>query len=219
MCAPVPVSALAIAADVQLDDARKVRIRPVECDDGRAVQAFVARLSPGTSRRRFFRPVKALTPSALARVVEVDYTRSMSIVAEAGGELVGLAEYVASPGEHSADVAVVIADEWQGAGLGRVLLGALLMHAANQGLARLRGEALADNAPILALTHRFGFSARPHPEERDLVALDRELAGPSRPKPCSTRRHEPAGPSQGRIPSARAARVVQRRRPQRRLRP
>jgi acetyltransferase len=178
MCAPIPVSALAIAADAQLDDGRKVRVRPVDCDDGPAVQAFVARLSPRTSRRRFFRPVKALTPLALARVVEVDYARSMSIVAESDGRIVGLAEYVAAPGEHSAEVAVVIADEWQGAGLGRVLFGALLAHAANQGLARLRGEAFADNAPILALTHRFGFSARPHPEEEDLVALNRELAGP-----------------------------------------
>ncbi len=102
----------------------------------------------------------------------------MSVVAAADDRIVGLAEYVASPGERSAEVALVIADEWQGAGLGRMLFGALLVHAANQGLARLRGEALADNASILALTHRFGFSARPHPEERDLVALDRELAGP-----------------------------------------
>lgn len=178
MCAPIPVSALAIASDARLDDGRKVRIRPVECDDGLAVQAFIARLSPGTSRRRFFRPVKALTPSALARVVQVDYSRAMSVVAEADARIVGLAEYVAASGERSADVALVIADEWQGAGLGRVLFGALLAHAANQGVARLRGEALADNAPILALTHRFGFSARPHPEEPDLVRLDRELGGP-----------------------------------------
>ncbi len=178
MCAPIPVSALAIASDAQLDDGRKVRIRPVDCDDGPAVQAFIEQLSPGTSRRRFFRPVKALTPSALARVVVVDYSRSMSVVAEADDRIVGLAEYVASPGEQSAEVAVVIADEWQGAGLGRMLFGALLVHAANQGLARLRGEALADNAPILALTHRFGFSARPHPEEEELVTLDRELGGP-----------------------------------------
>jgi acetyltransferase len=178
MCAPIPVSALAIASDARLGDGREARIRPVECGDGPAVQAFVERLSAATSRRRFFRPVKALTPSALARVVEVDYSRSMSVVAEAEGRIVGLAEYVASPGERSADVAVVIADEWQGGGLGRILLGALLAHAANQGLARLRGEALADNAPILALTHRFGFSARPHPEEEDLVTLDRELGGP-----------------------------------------
>jgi GNAT superfamily N-acetyltransferase len=102
----------------------------------------------------------------------------MSVVAEAGREIVGLAEYVAAPGERAAEVAVVIADAWQGAGLGRVLFGALLAHAANQGLARLRGTALADNIPLLALTHRFGFSARPHPEERELVALDRELGGP-----------------------------------------
>jgi acetyltransferase len=178
MCAPIPVAALAIASDARLADGRKARIRPVECDDGPAVQAFVERLSPATSRRRFFRPVKALTPAALARVVAVDYSRSMSVVAEAEGKLVGLAEYVAAPGTRAADVAVVVADEWQGAGLGRVLFGALLAHAANQGLARLRGEALADNAPILALTHRFGFSARPHPEEEDLVSLDREVGGP-----------------------------------------
>ncbi len=178
MCVPIPVAALALAADAQLDDGREVRVRPVECDDGPAVQTFIGRLSPGTSRRRFFRPVKALTPAALARVVEVDYSRAMSVVAEAGDDIVGLAEYVASPGERAADVAVVVADAWQRAGLGRVLVGALLVHAANQGLARLRGEALADNAPLLALTHRFGFSARPHPEERELVSLDRELGGP-----------------------------------------
>jgi acetyltransferase len=178
MCVPIPVSALALASDAQLDDGREVRVRPVECDDGAAVQAFIERLSLATSRRRFLRPVKALTPSALARVVEVDYSRSMSVVAQADGEIVGLAEYVAGPGEGSADVAVVVADDWQGAGLGRVVFGALLVHAANQGIARLRGDALASNAPILALTHRFGFSARPHPEERDLVMLDRELGGP-----------------------------------------
>jgi acetyltransferase len=178
MCAAIPVAALAIASDTRLGDGRQVRVRPVACDDGPAVQAFVARLSPATSRRRFFRPVKALSASQLARIVKVDYARSMSVVAEAGGEIVGLAEYVASPGERAAEVAVVIADQWQGGGLGGVLFGALLVHAANQGLARLRGDALADNAPILALTHRFGFSARPHPEEPELVALDRELGGP-----------------------------------------
>jgi acetyltransferase len=178
MCAPIPASALALASHARLRDGREVRIRPVECHDGPVVQAFIGRLSPGTSRRRFFRPVKGLTPAALARVVEVDYSRSMSVVAEADGAVVGLAEYVASPGERSAEVAVVVADEWQGAGLGRLLFGALVAHAANQGLARLRGEALADNAPLLALTHRFGFSARPHPAERDLVHLERDLGGP-----------------------------------------
>jgi acetyltransferase len=178
MCAPIPVAALALASDARLDDGREVRIRPVQCDDGPAVQAFVERLSPVTSRRRFFRPVKALSPSQLARVVEVDYSRSMSVVAEANGEIVGLAEYVAAPGERAAEVAVVIADAWQGAGLGHALFGALLVHAANQGLARLRGEAFADNAPLRALVHRFGFSAAPHRDEPDLVSLDRELAGP-----------------------------------------
>jgi hypothetical protein len=112
MCAPIPVSALALASDARLDGGREVRIRAVERDDGEAVQAFVARLSPATSRRRFFRPVKALTPSALARVVEVDYSRATSVVAEADGEIVGLAEYVAAPGERSAEVAVVVADQW-----------------------------------------------------------------------------------------------------------
>lgn len=178
MCAPIPAAALALAATARLDDGREVRIRPVQRDDGPAVQAFIARLSLATSRRRFFRPVKALTPSALARVVEVDYSRAMSVVAAVDARIVGLSEYVASSGERAADVAIVVTDEWQRVGLGRLLFGALIAHAANQGLARLHGEALADNAPILALTHRFGFSARPHPEERDLVRLDRELGGP-----------------------------------------
>jgi acetyltransferase len=114
----------------------------------------------------------------LARVVHVDYARSLSLVAVGDERIVGLAQYVASPGERWADVAIVVTDAWQGAGLGRMLFGALVNHAERQGFKRLRGEALADNEPILALTRRYGFSVRPHPEERDLVHLSRELGGP-----------------------------------------
>jgi acetyltransferase len=178
VCAPIPVAALAAAGEVRLADARCARIRPIECADGTRVQAFVAGLSPRTSRRRFLRPVKGLTPRMLAQVVEVDYARSLSLVAEAGGEIIGLAQYAASPGERAADIALVVADAWQGIGLGRHLLGALVVLAANQGFERLDGDAFDDNDPILALMQGFGFHARPHPEEPDLVRLERELGGP-----------------------------------------
>lgn len=178
MGARIPIWALAAAGEVRLADARCARIRPIDCGDGPRVQAFVAGLSPRTSRRRFLRPVKGLTPRMLAGVVDVDYTGSLSLVAESGGEIIGLAQYAALPGERAADVALVVADEWQGIGLGRQLFGALVLLAASQGFERLDGDAFDDNAPILALTQRFGFHARPHPEERDLVRLERELGGP-----------------------------------------
>jgi acetyltransferase len=167
---------LVLTGEVRLADGRRALLRAARPTDAAAVQAFVRGLSPQTSRRRFLRAVRELAPAAVERIVTIDHTRSMTFVAASGGAVVGLAQYVAEGA--AADIALVVADAWQRAGLGRALFAALVTHAERQGIARLHGDALADNAEILALTRRFGFSARTHPEERGLVRLTRELGGP-----------------------------------------
>jgi acetyltransferase len=167
---------LALTGEVRLADGRQALLRAARPADAAAVHAFVRELSPQTSRRRFLRAVRELTPAAVERIVTIDHTRAMTLVAASGGAVVGLAQYVAEGA--AADIAIVIADAWQGAGLGRALFAALVTHAERQGIARLDGDALADNAQILALTQRFGFSARTNPEERGLVRITRELGGP-----------------------------------------
>jgi acetyltransferase len=178
MCAPMPFFALALRGVVRLSDGRTISVRPITCDDAEAVQRFIGGLSIGTARQRFFQPLRELSPRMLAAIVDVDYVRSFSLIAEAEGNIVGLAQYVAETGTVSADIALVIADAWQARGLGRHLLGALLSHATDGGLQRLVGDVLADNNAMLELARRFGFIVRPNPEERGLARVERELGGP-----------------------------------------
>ena len=99
----------------------------------------------------------------------------MSIGAfDAAGRLVGLAEYARSS-EREAEFAIVVADEWQGQGLGAQLVGALLEHAKRSGIARLAGVTHTRNRAMRILARRLGFGVQPD-EDPDLVRMERALA-------------------------------------------
>jgi acetyltransferase len=178
MCVSIPFAALTLAEQVRLADGRIARIRAIALEDAEAVQRFIRGLSIGSARRRFFRPVRELSPRLLAAVVDVDSVSSLSLVAEANGEIVALAQYIAETESTAAEVALVVADAWQLQGLGRELFGTLVWHATNMGIARLCGDVLADNSEMLALLHRYGFNTRANSTERGVLRVERELGGP-----------------------------------------
>ncbi len=75
----------------------------------------------------------------------------------------------------SAEFAVVVADAWQGRGLGHALMRMLVGCARRRGFRRLVGNVLAANAPMLALVARLGFESRPDPDDREQVIVTLEL--------------------------------------------
>ena len=97
-------------------------MRPLVDDDRkRLVDAFY-RLSEGSRYRRFFAPVRDLSEETLDYLVEIDHHDHEAIVAldAESGDLIGVARYVRqAPGSERAEAAVVVADDWQGLGLGR----------------------------------------------------------------------------------------------------
>jgi acetyltransferase len=178
MCVSIPFAALALTEHVPLADGRTASIRAIAREDDEGVQRFIRGLSIDTARRRFLRPVRELSPRLLAAVVDVDYVRSLSLVAEANGEIVALAQYISETDSTAAEIALVVADGWQLQGLGRQLFGTLVWQAANAGVGRLFGDVLADNSQMLALLRRHGFNTRTNPEEPRLLRVERELGGP-----------------------------------------
>lgn len=147
-------------------------VRPVRPGDAERVQAFVRGLSPRSRYERFFAPVAELSPKQLERITS---GAGSSLAAFDGrGAIVALAEYV-RVGAGEAEFAVVVADDWQGQGLGARLIGALLEHAKRSGIARLAGVTHAGNRAMRVLARRLGFGVRPD-EDPDLVRMELALA-------------------------------------------
>lgn len=166
------------ARSARLPDGRAVLIRAARPADAPAVQAFVRWLSPLARRRRFLGALSELSPAQLDRLTRAQDPRDLSLVALAGGAeggpIVAMAQYVLDD-PASAEFALVVADAWQGQGLGMRLLERLLERAAEAGVRKVSGFVLADNAPMRGLATRLGFDSAP---DRELVRVEKRLVPP-----------------------------------------
>jgi len=157
---------------------RRVVVRPIRPEDALLEQEFVEGLRDESRRMRFQSALRHLTPAMLARFTQIDYDREMALVAieDAGGgqREVAVARYVALPDGEACEYAIVVADAWQGQGLGRRLMERLIGIARERGLRRMVGWVLAENAAMLALCARLGFVE--HAEPGDLLTRRVELA-------------------------------------------
>ena len=144
-----------LARTVTLGDGTSVRIRPIRPDDEPRLVALYERLSRHTAYQRFFAVRRRLPPDWYHFFANVDYVRRLALVAErdtpAGVELVGVGRYEPSEEPETAEVAFVVEDGWQGRGLGRILLDAVLAAAEARGIHRFRADVLADNHRMLRL--------------------------------------------------------------------
>ena len=130
--------------------------RPVTPLDTHAVDRFVRGLSPTSRFRRFHSAVHRLTDRQLAGVVDVDHRGRETLLAVAGSgaaaRVVGMGQYlVQSQSADSVDLAVVVDDEWQRLGLGRLLLEATVDAARESGFRTATAYVQAENRAMLTL--------------------------------------------------------------------
>ena len=132
-----------------------IATRPIQPDDDERFRRMWPRLSRETVYRRFHAPVHRLPAETVRRLVEVDHDLREAVVAEFGGEVVGVARYDRSPADPAtAEFAILVEDAWQGFGLGRQLLGELTALAAARGVEVLTATVQPDNDRVLALIRR-----------------------------------------------------------------
>lgn len=164
---------------IRLSGDRRLTIRPVLPQDADLVQTFVRELSSRSRHSRFFRALNELPPNLLTQFTQIDYNDSLALVAEIfdGGRevVVGDGRYVVGGDRRSAELALAVRDEWQGQGIGRLLLDRLVARASAQGLALLHGQVLPSNDAMLNLTRKAGFTIRHDWDEPDLLRIEREL--------------------------------------------
>ena len=160
--APYPAH---LVEETWLSDGTPVTIRPIRASDLVLERMFVVGLSPHTRYQRLLSG-RRLQPGELRRLTDIDYARELALVALAHSDgreqILGVARYVrddaTEPG--SCDFAVVIADRWQGHGLGEALLRRLIDAARADGIRVIGGITLSTNAAMIALARKLGFRAR-----------------------------------------------------------
>jgi acetyltransferase len=137
----------------------RITIRPIRPEDAQAHTAFFSRLSPEDVRYRFFSAMRELSPEQTVRLTQVDYDREMAFIAvnDVTHETVAVARLVCESGCENAEFAVIVQADMKGRGLASHLMHRLIDWGRAQGLKRVVGQVLADNAPMLAFVRHFGF--------------------------------------------------------------
>ena len=177
-----PIDAVHAVADcherVALVDGRRVILCPVDPKDASAEQQFVTALSPSSRYRRFHFSLRNLPEQLLREMTEIDQRQHVALVARpetADDTIVADARYVRTADTDEAEFAIMVADAWQGAGLGRELLQRLGRHARASGVRRLYGDVLWGNEPMIGLVHALGGGLARHPTDATLVRAEFEV--------------------------------------------
>ncbi len=130
---------------------RGIKVRPLRGGETEVVQAVFDRLGPRSRLLRFGGAKNVLLPSDLELLSRVDATHHV-LVAYIDREPIGIARLVRDG--NVAEVAYAVADDWQGHGVGTVLVDRLAADARAAGIERFTAEIRPDNAPSLALARR-----------------------------------------------------------------
>ena len=144
-----------------LNNGKEVTLRSIRPEDERMEEALFYRLSKETIYRRFFSYYAKPNHRVLSRLTNIDYDREIAIVAELSEKgvkkLIGVVRMIIDVMSNQAEYAIVVADEWQGQGLGYQLTEYILEIAKKRGIATVVGEVLAENSPMIKLLDEFGF--------------------------------------------------------------
>ena len=151
-------------ADVALRDGTTVRVRPTSPGDAPKLQRLLERLSPNSRYLRFF-SASVDMDRAVHWAADVDHVRKDGLVAVTGTpeRIIGHAGWERERERpERAEVAMVLDDEFQGRGLGTILLGQLAEGARTLGVEMFTAEVLSANSQMLQVFRDSGFAVRTH---------------------------------------------------------
>lgn len=142
---------------VVLSDGVVVGLRPIRPADRLRLVEFHGKLSSRSVYRRYFFLHPNLSDVEVERLTHVDYVDRLALIAEAEGEMVAVGRYDRSPGSDEAEVAFVVADEYQHHGIGTLLLERLAAAAWGNGITTFVAQTMRENRAMLDVFFASGF--------------------------------------------------------------
>ena len=162
-----------------LRDGSKVVIRRVTPADAPVLAEGFERLSRESRRLRFLTAKPNLSQRDLRYLTEVDghNHEALGAVDPVTGRGLGVARFVRlAPDADVAEVAVTVTDEWQGRGLGTLLLEALTDRARAEGVTRYTALVADENTVVVDLLRRLGAHVREGDAGSNAVEYELEIA-------------------------------------------
>ena len=164
-------------------DGTPVTLRPIRPEDEPRMVTFHETLS---DRSVYFRWLHILGLSQrvaheqLIRMCFIDYEREMALVADyknpqtGQDEIIGVGRVIKAQGANSAEVAILVTDQFQRKGLGTELLRRLIQFSHDEKLQRLTGNILVESERMQKVCKKLGFRLQYSPEEQ-LMKAELEL--------------------------------------------
>lgn len=130
-------------------------LRPVKISDEPLLKGFFYSLSDESLYYRFMSMRKDIPHERLQEFVVIDYTTEMLILTirkeDEKETVIGVGQYFINEVDRTAEVSLAVRDNYQGQGVGKVLMDYLTTLIRDKGLAGVTASVLPDNFPMLRL--------------------------------------------------------------------
>ncbi len=147
--------------NVLLKNGQGIILKPATPEDTSNVESFMTRVSRESLRMRFMAAISQVSPNVIKELCSGDFKNMGCLLAITGdnedSKVVGLGNYIAVGNGHTAEVAFLIEDDYQGKGIGTLLLERLAGLAAANGFVEFEAEVLPDNQQMINVFKSSGF--------------------------------------------------------------
>ncbi len=146
----------------KLRDGRTVLLRPIKPEDEPLWLEMFQNFSEESIRYRFFQIIKDTPHEVRVRYCNIDYDREIAIVPELNEEgrrkILGVVRLSIEPDGKAGEIAFIVADPWQGLGLGTKMVDYMIEICKDRGLETIYGIMLPDNHRAISLMKKMGFN-------------------------------------------------------------
>lgn len=136
-------------------DGDLITIRPAKPVDGRRIQEHFYTLDKDDVYSRFFQARTRFVRDDVESMFQIDYVKNLTLLAVVGefgfGKVIALGEYLLDPAKNVAEVAFSVSKEWQGKGLGKIIMKKLSEAARENGISGLMAYTLPRNQGMIRL--------------------------------------------------------------------
>ena len=168
--------------DEQLPHGRHMFVRPVRPEDEALFLEFFNQVTEEDLRLRFFSAVRHFSHEFIARLTQLDYARSIALVAldPDDGSMLGAVRLLADANYESGEYGILVRSDLKGHGIGWRLMQIMIEYAGSIGLKRVEGQVLRENVTMLAMCRHLGFRVRPDKDDPAVMDVTLEVGpGPT----------------------------------------